>query len=58
MVECAIEGCQEEAKKEVDRSYLPVIQSLKLKLKAGDWKKIPLCKKHYKIVKEAKELQT
>lgn len=55
MVECSIEGCSEGATKEVDRSYLPVIQALKLKLRGDPGKKIPLCRKHYKILRQARE---
>ncbi len=55
MVECVIDGCGEEAVREVDRSYLPAIQSLKLKLRGDPGKKIPLCRKHYKMVKQARE---
>ncbi|MDW8036398.1 MAG: hypothetical protein RMI85_08095 [Candidatus Korarchaeum sp.] len=55
MTECSIDGCGEEATKELDRSYLPAIQALKLKLKGEPGKKIPLCKKHYRVVKQARE---
>ncbi|MEM0268342.1 MAG: hypothetical protein QXO55_03750 [Candidatus Korarchaeum sp.] len=55
MSECSVEGCSEEAVKEVDRSYLPVIQALKLKLKSDTGRKIPLCRRHYRIVKQARE---
>lgn len=57
MVECAVEGCSEEASRELDRSYLPAIQSLKLKLKGDPGKRIPLCRKHYRIVKQVRESQ-
>lgn len=55
MVECSIKGCSEEATKEVDRSYLPVIQELKLKLREDPGRKIPLCRKHYNVLKQARE---
>jgi len=55
MTECSVEGCGEEAAKEVDRSYLPIIQSLKLRLKGEIGRRIPLCKKHYRMVKQARE---
>lgn len=57
MVECLIEGCGEEASREVDRSYLPVIQGMKLKLKGEPGRKIPLCRKHYRMLKQVKESQ-
>ncbi len=54
---CAVEGCNEPASKEVDRSFLPFIQELKLKLKEDTGKKIPLCRKHYKMVKQVRDAQ-
>lgn len=57
MTECQIEGCSEEATKEVDRSYLPVIQEMKLKLKGEPGKKIPLCRKHYRMIKQVRDAQ-
>ncbi|HDI73521.1 MAG TPA: hypothetical protein ENF57_00755 [Candidatus Korarchaeota archaeon] len=54
---CAIDGCDEPAVKEVDRSFLPFIQELKLKLKGEVGKKIPLCRKHYKMVKQVRDAQ-
>ncbi len=54
---CAVEGCDEPAVKEVDRSFLPFIQELKLKLKGDVGKRIPLCKKHYKMVKQVRDAQ-
>ncbi len=52
---CIIEGCEEPASKLVNRSFLPYIQALKLKLKEDPGDKIPLCRKHYKMVKEARD---
>ena len=54
---CAVEGCEEPATKEVDRSFLPFIQELKLRLKEEPGKKIPLCRKHYKMVKQIRDAQ-
>ncbi len=54
---CAIEGCNEPASKEVDRSFLPFIQELKLRLKEEPGKKIPLCRRHYKMVKQVRDAQ-
>ncbi len=54
---CAIEGCNEPAVKEVDRSFLPFIQELKLKLKGDVGRRIPLCRKHYKMVKQVRSAQ-
>ena len=52
---CLIEGCEEPAVKLVNRSFLPYIQALKLKLKEEHTDKITLCRKHYRMVKEARE---
>ncbi len=52
---CAVVGCSEEAAKVVGRTFVPAIQALKLRLKGRSAREIPLCKKHYKMVKEAME---
>jgi len=53
---CAVMGCNEEATKVVGRAFLPALQALKLRLKSRSPREIPLCKKHYKMAKEALEV--
>jgi len=52
---CAVVGCDEPAAKIVGRSFVPALQALKLRLKGRGLRQIPLCKKHYKMAKEALE---
>ena len=52
---CAVLGCDEPAAKIVGRSFVPALQALKLRLKNRGLRQIPLCKKHYKMAKEALE---
>jgi len=52
--ECCIYGCNEPAEKELDRSVIPVIQALKLRLK-DEKSPIKVCKKHYNMIKKARK---
>ena len=52
---CDIEGCDEPAVREVNRSYVPFIQELKLTIKETGGKKIALCRKHYRMVKQVRD---
>ncbi len=54
--ECSVIGCGEPAVKVVGRRYLPALQALKLRVNPRV-REFPLCKKHYKMAREAlKEL--
>jgi len=49
---CAVVGCDEPAEKLVDRRFIPALQAMKLRVRAPG-RKVPLCRKHYKMAKEA-----
>ncbi|RLF74639.1 hypothetical protein DRN39_08405 [Thermococci archaeon] len=50
---CMVVGCDEKAEKTLDKSYKRVLQGLNLKVEPPDAKELHLCKRHYKMVKNA-----
>ncbi len=50
---CMIIGCNKFAEKRLNRSYKRVLDGLNLKLDPPDAKELLLCRRHYKLIKDA-----
>jgi hypothetical protein len=50
---CMIAGCNEKAEKTLGKSYKRVLQGLNLRIDPPDAKELHLCKRHYKMAKNA-----
>ena len=48
-----ITGCNEKAEKTLNKSYKRVLQGLNLKIDFPNAKELHLCKRHYKMIRDA-----